>query len=37
VAGGIALTLVGLAIATGLWEAFIARLLPAIGNFETAL
>ena len=37
VAGGVLLALVGLAIATGLWEAFIRRLLPLIGSFETAL
>jgi cytochrome c-type biogenesis protein len=35
--GGIVLMLVGLAIATGLWSAFIRRLLPAIGSFETAI
>jgi cytochrome c-type biogenesis protein len=35
--GGILLTLVGLAIATGAWNAFIQRLLPVIGSFETAL
>jgi hypothetical protein len=29
--------LVGIAIATGLWTAFINRLLPLIGRFETAL
>lgn len=37
VAGGVLLVLVGLAIATGLWNAFIDRLLPVIGSFETAL
>lgn len=37
VIGGIVLMLVGLAIATGLWSAFIRRLLPAIGSFETAI
>lgn len=37
VVGGVLLVLVGLAIATGLWAAFINRLLPLIGNFETAL
>jgi cytochrome c-type biogenesis protein len=37
VVGGIMLMLVGLAIATGLWNAFVRALLPAIGGFETAL
>lgn len=37
VIGGVLLVLVGLAIATGLWEAFIVRLRPLIGNFETVL
>jgi cytochrome c-type biogenesis protein len=35
--GGLLLMLVGIAIATGLWTAFINRLLPLIGGFETAL
>lgn len=34
VAGGIMLCLVGLAIATGLWEAFIDELRPLISGFE---
>ncbi|HUG86553.1 MAG TPA: cytochrome c biogenesis protein CcdA [Euzebya sp.] len=33
-AGGLMLTLVGLAIATGLWDAFITYLRPWIGGFE---
>jgi cytochrome c-type biogenesis protein len=37
IAGGLLLMLVGLAIATGLWQALINRLLPLIGSFETAL
>ena len=37
IVGGLLLMLVGVAIATGLWEAFINRLLPVIGGFETAL
>ena len=37
VAGGLLLVLVGLAIATGVWQALINRLLPLIGSFETAL
>jgi cytochrome c-type biogenesis protein len=37
VIGGVLLLMVGLAIATGLWAAFINRLLPVIGGFETAL
>jgi len=37
VTGGLLLAGVGLAIATGLWEAFITWLLPAIGRFETVL
>jgi cytochrome c-type biogenesis protein len=37
ISGGLMLTAVGLAIATGLWQAFITRLLPLIGGFETAL
>ncbi len=37
VVGGLLLVLVGLAIATGVWDAFVRRLLPAIGSFETAI
>jgi len=37
IAGGVLLMGVGIAIATGLWNQFIIRLLPAIGGFETAL
>lgn len=37
IAGGILLMLVGLAIATGLWQQFVNQLLPLIGRFETAL
>lgn len=37
IAGGVLLMLVGVAIATGLWTAFINRLLPVIGRFETVL
>jgi len=37
VIGGVLLMLVGIAIATGLWNAFIQRLLPVIGSFETAI
>lgn len=37
ITGGVMLMLVGVAIATGLWNAFIQRLLPLIGSFETAL
>jgi cytochrome c-type biogenesis protein len=37
IAGGLLLMLVGIAIATGLWQALINRLLPLIGSFETAL
>jgi cytochrome c-type biogenesis protein len=37
VGGGLMLVLVGLAITTGLWEAFINALRPLIGGFETAL
>jgi cytochrome c-type biogenesis protein len=37
VAGGLLLTVVGLAIATGAWEAVIAALRPVIGRFETPL
>lgn len=34
VAGGVMLTLVGLAIATGLWERFVSLLRPLISGFE---
>lgn len=37
VAGGGLLTLVGVAIATGLWDRFIIWLRPLIGGFETVL
>ncbi|MBW3619392.1 MAG: cytochrome c biogenesis protein CcdA [Actinobacteria bacterium] len=37
VVGGVLLTLVGIAIATGLWNRFIIYLRPMIGGFETAL
>lgn len=37
VAGGLLLAGVGLAIATGLWEAFITWLLPVVGRYETVL
>lgn len=37
VGGGIMLTAVGLAIATGLWQRLLTALLPLIGNVETAL
>jgi cytochrome c-type biogenesis protein len=37
VGGGVLLTLVGLAIATGLWDSFIAALRPLIAGFETAI
>ena len=37
VAGGVLLTLVGVAIATGLWSEFIDWLRPIIGRFQTAL
>ncbi len=37
VAGGVMLTVVGLAIATGMWSAFINQLRPLIGGFETVL
>lgn len=37
VGGGVLLTVVGLAIATGVWAALIAELRPLIGGFETAL
>ncbi len=37
VAGGVMLALVGLAIATGLWDAFIASLRPLVGSFRTPL
>ncbi len=34
IAGGLMLTAVGLAIATGLWQDFITYLRPWIGGFE---
>jgi cytochrome c-type biogenesis protein len=37
VVGGILLVLVGIAIATGVWQLFIRWLQPLIGGFETAL
>lgn len=37
VAGGTLLVLVGIAIATGLWDAFITWLRPMIGGFETVI
>lgn len=37
VAGGLLLAAVGLAIATGLWEAFITWLLPVVGQYRTVL
>ncbi len=37
VAGGLLLTTVGLAIATGLWQRMLTLLLPYIGGVETAL
>ncbi|HEY8338442.1 MAG TPA: cytochrome c biogenesis protein CcdA [Egibacteraceae bacterium] len=37
IAGGILLTAVGIAIATGVWNAFVTWLRPFIGSFETAL
>ena len=37
VAGGTFLALVGIAIATGLWDRFIILLRPYIGGFETVL
>lgn len=37
VAGGVLLMGVGVAIATGLWQQLINRLLPVIGRFETVL
>lgn len=37
IAGGVMLSLVGVAIATGLWQEFIGLLLPRIGGFETIL
>lgn len=37
VGGGIMLTAVGVAIATGLWQRLLTALLPLIGNVETAL
>lgn len=37
IAGGVLLTVVGLAIATGAWDAVIGGLRPVIGRFETPL
>ena len=37
VAGGLMLALVGVAIATGVWQGFVEALLPRIGAFETAI
>ena len=37
VGGGLMLTVVGLAIATGLWQDIILALQPLVGGFETAL
>jgi len=37
VGGGVLLTVVGLAIATGLWNEVVTGLRPLIGGFETAL
>ncbi|MBW3657353.1 MAG: cytochrome c biogenesis protein CcdA [Actinobacteria bacterium] len=37
IVGGTLLAVVGLAIATGLWNRFIIQLRPLIGGFETAL
>ena len=37
VTGGVLLTLVGVAIATGLWQEFIELLLPRISGFQTIL
>ena len=37
VAGGLMMSLVGLAIATGLWAAFINALRPLLGGFQTVL
>ena len=37
IGGGVLLTLVGLAIATGLWSMVVAALRPLVGGFETAL
>lgn len=37
VSGGVMLSLVGLAIATGAWAAMVARLQPLVGQFETLL
>ncbi len=37
VGGGVLLTIVGLAIATGLWNQVVAALRPLIGGFETVL
>lgn len=37
IGGGLMLTLVGIMIATGLWQEFIFALRPLVGGFETAL
>jgi cytochrome c-type biogenesis protein len=37
IAGGVMLCLVGLAIATGAWSAFITMLRPLIGGFQTVI
>lgn len=37
IVGGVLLALVGLAIATGLWDAFITWLRPVVGRFEPPL
>jgi cytochrome c-type biogenesis protein len=37
VGGGLMLTLVGVAIASGLWTSFVNQLRPLIGGFETVL
>lgn len=37
VAGGTLLVIVGIAVATGLWDQFIVWLRPLIGGFETAI
>ncbi|MGI8575480.1 MAG: cytochrome c biogenesis CcdA family protein [Egibacteraceae bacterium] len=37
IAGGVLLVVIGLAIASGLWDVFIRRLQPLVGGFETVL
>ena len=37
IVGGVMLALVGLAITTGAWDAFVRWLLPVIGRFETVI